>query len=174
MRDYCQDIPYTNTSQTLQINCKVGLYMESLSELLQRRMTELDLNKSKLAEMVGVSRAYIGDLANGTAKTKSGIYRPKPEIIAGLAKALKVSESEILNSLGHNIKNTSESRKPRTPAELFEILDDLGLDIQLDGGIKTLEALDEDDLQELLDSVVANAVAKARRKSKVTGDKINL
>ena len=145
--------------------------MESLSELIQRRMKELNIKKTQLADKVGVSRAYIGDLANGTAKTKSGIYRPKPEIISALSKALKVQESEILNSLGHNVDETPiHNRKVTTPAELFELLDEMGLEINLDGGIKTIESLDEDDLQELVDSIVATASAKAKRKTKAKGE----
>lgn len=60
--------------------------------------------------------------------------------------------------------NDSRIKKPTNPAEFFDALDKLGLDIQFDGGRKVLEGLDEDDLQELLDSVVANAIGKSKRK----------
>lgn len=108
MNNICQDSLYKQTSHTLPIICKVSLEMESIGDLIQRRLKELNLSKSKLAEIVGVSRAYIGDLANGTAKTQSGFYKPKPETVTKLANALKVSENEILEAIGYNLEERVE------------------------------------------------------------------
>lgn len=123
MKTFCQELLYKKQSHTLHKNCKVSLYSmgETISELIQRRLTELDIKKSELAKKAGVSRAYIGDLANGTAKTKSGHYRPKPEIVTSLAKALEVSETEILNAIGYASKEATDS---------YEILD--GMTVNFD------------------------------------------
>lgn len=77
--------------------------METPSELISRRLAELGMSKSDLAKAVGVSRAYIGMLANATAKSRVGFHRPKPEILAKLASALQVSESELLASMGYGV-----------------------------------------------------------------------
>ncbi len=101
-----QELLYRKRGRALQNSCKVLPYVsETISELIQRRIRELGISKSALAERVGVSRAYIGDLANGTAKTRSGFYRPKPEIVKKLAESLEVSEIEILNALGYAPQN---------------------------------------------------------------------
>lgn len=105
MNNYCQDIPYKKTSLPLQSFGKVISGMESTSDLIQRRLSELGIKKSDLAKKAKVSRAYIGDLANGTAKTQSGSYRPSPEIVARLVKALEITESEFLRTLGYAPEN---------------------------------------------------------------------
>lgn len=110
---------------------------ETLSELIQRRLRELNLTKSELARSVGVSRAYIGSLANATANTRSGIHRPKPSIVTSLAKHLHVSESEILTAIGYN---------PETQ-DRFDILD--GVTIQFDRSVK----LSEKDKETILEAV---------------------
>lgn len=101
MNTFCQEMLYKNSSPSIQNFCKVVPYMETTSELIQRRLKELNITKSELAKRAQVSRAYIGDLANGTAKTKNGSYRPSPEILARLVKALEITESEFFASLGY-------------------------------------------------------------------------
>lgn len=74
---------------------------ETLGALISRRMNELNLSKAELARRVGVSSAYLGDLANDKAKTKSGKYDPSPEIIDALSYHLRVAREEILATLGY-------------------------------------------------------------------------
>lgn len=68
---------------------------ETISELIRRRLRDLGMTKSDLAKRLRVSRTYIGALTNATAKTPSGVYRPRQAIVAGLAKHLKTTEAEI-------------------------------------------------------------------------------
>ena len=102
--------------------------MENLSQLISRRLNELRLSKSDLATLIGKSRAYVGDLANGTAGTQSGQYRPSPAVITSLATHLKVTEAEILNAIGYNA-GKPETRKPQNLPELIEALEHLGIEI---------------------------------------------
>lgn len=73
---------------------------ETLSQLISRRLNDLGLNKAELARRLGMSRAYITSLANGNATTRSGQHRPSSDVIAGLAKHLRVSEARILSAIG--------------------------------------------------------------------------
>lgn len=72
---------------------------ESLGQLIQRRLEDLKMSRSKLAREIKKSRAYVGDLANDTANTKSGKYRPSPETVADLARTLEVPRETILASI---------------------------------------------------------------------------
>jgi transcriptional regulator with XRE-family HTH domain len=84
---------------------------ETLGELIQRRMKDLQIpSKAELARRLGISPAYAGDLANDTGKTKDGSYKPSPELVSKLSRELKVSEIEILNSIGYvSGENASDS-----------------------------------------------------------------
>ncbi|MCX7997337.1 MAG: helix-turn-helix transcriptional regulator [Leptospiraceae bacterium] len=74
-----------------------------LSELIQKRLKELNISKAELARRVNVSRAYIGDLANGTARTKSGNYILSPEVTKRLADALHVPVEQVLSAMGYDV-----------------------------------------------------------------------
>jgi transcriptional regulator with XRE-family HTH domain len=76
---------------------------ETLGELITRRMRDLGIaSKSELARLTGYSNAYIGDLINNTGKTKSGTYQPSPELVSKLAGVLKITEIEILATIGYS------------------------------------------------------------------------
>lgn len=143
----CQEILYSNESHALQIGCKVMPYVsESIGQLIQRRLKELGLSKADVAKLVGVSRAYIGDLANGTAKTQSGFYRPKPEIVSKLAATLKIGENDILDALGY----TTES------GESFEILDGVSISFTK----KKMSKAEKDEILDVVKTVVAGLKAR--------------
>ncbi len=138
---------------------------EKLSDLFRRRIKELGIKNVDVASRSGFSRGYVGNIVNETAPTQSGQYNLSPDAVSAFAKALEVSESEILEALNYLPENQNTGiKKPTTPAEFFDALERLGLDIQFAGGRKVLEGLDEDDLQELLDTAVASATAKGKRK----------
>lgn len=140
----------------------VNVENETLSQLLKRRLKELNLTNSQFATLAGLSRSYIGNMINETAPTKSGQYNPEPETVGKIARAAQVSEIEILATLGYNVGD-SIPKKPTNVREFFQILDHLGLDVRFEGGIEGLERLGEDQLQDLLDSTVAHASTKVRR-----------
>jgi Helix-turn-helix. len=150
--NYCQDILYNKTSYALQAFCKVSLNVETISELLQRRLKDLKMSKAALAQKVGVSRTYIGDLTNRTAKTKSGFYRPNPEIVTKLAKALQVTEIEILNAIGY-------SQPSETESESIEVLD--GVTVQLQK--KKLTKAEREELLEAMRIVAAGVRARHKK-----------
>jgi len=93
---------YNEISHSRQNICKLLADMkENLSQLVDRRLRELGISKSDLAATTGLSRAYITDIANGTGNTQSGQYRPSPNVVAKLAKALEIDEAEILIAIGY-------------------------------------------------------------------------
>lgn len=98
---------------------------ENLSELVRRRIKELNTSKAAIARAVGVSRSYIGNIANGTAPTQSGQYNLSPETVGKLAKVLEVSESEILSAMDYLSENVRQY--PQTPEELTEALKKYGI-----------------------------------------------
>lgn len=170
MLEHCQPMADKIVSYSEQNFCKlIATVKENVSDLIQRRLKELNIKKSELARRTGFSRTYITDLANGTGNTQSGQYNLPPETVNKLAKALEIADTEILSAMNYLPGKSSAIRKPTNPAEFFEILDEMGLEINLDGGLKTVASLDEDDLQDLLDSIVATAQAKAKRKDKKAG-----
>lgn len=117
-----------------------------------------------LADFTGLSRSTVSALAGAKKQPLTDKpSQPKAETVRSLAKALNEDVDKALLLAGHAPERAAP-KKPTTVAEFFEVLDDLGLDVQFDGGIKMLETLDEDDLQELLDGIVANASAKVKRK----------
>lgn len=84
---------------------------ETLGQLIKRRMKDLDIrNNSELGRMLKLSDAYIGDLVNDRGKTTSGTYKPRPAMLANLARVLRVSELEILNAIGY----TSQEKDVQT------------------------------------------------------------
>lgn len=75
---------------------------ETLGELIKRRMKDVGIkNNSELARLIKRSDAYVGDLINDTAKTKSGTYKPRPATLTALSKTLQIPESEILQAIGY-------------------------------------------------------------------------
>lgn len=74
---------------------------ESLSELVRRRARELGLSNADIAARAGLTRGYIGNIINETAPTKSGQYVPNPDTVHALSGALKVTQRDILRSVGY-------------------------------------------------------------------------
>lgn len=92
-------------SKSGHISCKLIAKMEeTLGSLISKRLKELDLSKAALAKKVGVSRAYITDLANESAKNQKGKYAPTIEVIQKLSKHLNLTEERLLKALGYNVK----------------------------------------------------------------------
>lgn len=162
IQNRCQVSAYNNFSHSLLFSCKVIANLENLSQLISRRLNETGLSKSDLAKLIGKSRAYVTDLANGTAATQSGQYRPSPEVMASLAKHLEISENEILNAAGYNTGARS-NRKPQTLPELLEALDDLGIAIDWATFKNGFENYTPDDFEELKEQIAANAGIKIKR-----------
>jgi transcriptional regulator with XRE-family HTH domain len=88
---------------------------EKLGELITRQLNELNLSKAELARRIGKSPAYVGDLANDSAKTKSGKYYPSPEVVDALAYHLQVSRQELLVTLDY-LPQTSDDLGKEFPA----------------------------------------------------------
>jgi transcriptional regulator with XRE-family HTH domain len=88
---------------------------ETLGALITRRLNDLNMSKAELARRIGKSPAYVGDLANDTAKTKSGKYDPSPEVIDALAYHLQISREEILVALDY-LPQTTDSLAKEFPA----------------------------------------------------------
>ncbi len=84
---------------------------ETLGKLIQRRLTELKMSKAELARRIGKSPAYVGDMANDTAKTKSGTYVPSAEVVDALAYHLQISREEILVVLDYLPQTSSDLSK---------------------------------------------------------------
>lgn len=101
---------------------KVNNMAERLSELIARRIRELDLSNAELARRTGLTRGYIGNIVNETAPTRSGQYNLSQSTIAALARELKITETEILTSMGY-LKNESEIPE-RIAAIGFDELDE--------------------------------------------------
>lgn len=94
------------------------IYMvETLGQLIQRRLTDLGMRKSELARSLGVSATYVGDLANDTARTtKSGRYTPSPEMARKLARVLEVRLEEVLAAIGY-LRPRSATERASDPLE---------------------------------------------------------
>ncbi len=88
---------------------------ETLGQLIQRRLKELKMSKAELARRIGKSPAYVGDMANDTAKTKSGTYVPSAEVVDALAYHLQISREEILVVLDY-LPQTSDDLSKEFPA----------------------------------------------------------
>ena len=152
-------------------------YDMRFSEWLKTYRKAVGLSQDKLADKVNeigkpfnfsITSAQISNYEREYDKDQEGNpTRPKEKFVELAAEVLQrpVAEAKLAANYAPDIK-ISPIRQPKTPAEFFEILEELGMEINLDGGIQTIESLDEDDLQDLLDSIVANAQAKARRKAK--------
>ncbi|HRH45880.1 MAG TPA: helix-turn-helix transcriptional regulator, partial [Pyrinomonadaceae bacterium] len=102
-KDFSRYYLKTNQARPYHFNVKVLPKMqETLGGLIQRRMKEVGISsKSELARLIGKSASYVGDLINNTGKTKSGTYKPSPEVVSALCFHLKVSENEILQAIGY-------------------------------------------------------------------------
>lgn len=85
---------------------------EKLSELVGRRIRELGINNAELARRSGLTRGYIGNIVNDTAPTQSGNYNLSPDSVGKLAKALEISEAEILAAMKYLSDPTADVPKP--------------------------------------------------------------
>ena len=117
---------------------------DNLSKLVSRRINELGTTKAAIAKKAGLSRTYITDIANGTANTQSGQYRPKPEIVSALAKALELSESEILTAIGYS-------------------MDDMIIPEEL--AVTGFDGLDKEDLKDIADYINFKKMQKKVKES---------
>lgn len=111
---------------------------ETLGKLIQRRLNELKMSKAELARRIGKSPAYVGDLANDTAKTKSGTYVPSAEVVDALAYHLQISREEILVTLGIAVKknecvNLAPHSKKKIPMITINNADFFGVGDRLRG-----------------------------------------
>lgn len=147
--------------------CKLSANVpENLSQLFQRRINELNIRKAEVARRSGLSRTYITDIANGTANTQSGEYRPTPETVSKLAKALEVPESEIANAIGYSAGTTPE-HKPKNFPELVAALEALGIiELQMFGGEKVFDNFTDDDYEEFLEKTVNELQFMVKRNTK--------
>lgn len=119
----CQVLADNKIAYSGHLFCKLSANVskETLSTLIQRRLTELNIKKAELARRSGFSRTYITDLANETGNTQSGSYNLPPDTVTKLAKALEVDEIEILNSMGYDAKEEKDSEKAALLRSLEEI-----------------------------------------------------
>jgi plasmid maintenance system antidote protein VapI len=116
---------------------------------------------AQLAEKVGVTRAYVSNLINAKEQLLTGkASQPNSELVVKLAQALGKDVNEALLLAGH-APIDSKIRKPETPADFIQILDNMGFEIQFDADLSVLTA---DDLQDLLDMIKANLLVKVERK----------
>ena len=161
----CQVKADRDFSYALLSSCKLLLNLENLSQLITRRLKELDLSKSDLAKRIGKSRAYVTDLANATANTPSGQYRPSPEVLSSLAKNLKVSELEILRAAGFG--TGSAIKKPTNIIEFLEALESMGLDqFAFSVDREALDGYTPEDFEELVERIKADVEITIRRRNK--------
>lgn len=109
------------SANSFSVPCIVIDDMETLGELIHRRINELNISQAELARRVGVKRSYIGKLANENAATRTGKHMPAPAITRGLARALKVSEIEVLAAIYFSDEDSHD-----------------GVDFKLIGGITEL------------------------------------
>lgn len=134
---------------------------ETLSQLVQRRLKELNTSKAAVARKVGVSRSYIGNIANETAPTQSGQYNLSPDTVSGLAKALEINESEILEAMNY-LPETKAKKKIATAADFAEFLQANNIH-----NFKLTEAdmkkMEETGFDELIDYLKAFYIVKIER-----------
>lgn len=164
-KQLCQQVEYKEFTTCGHNKCYQYEYMESLSELVRRRINELGINNAELARRAKKSRGYIGNIINQTAPTKSGQYRLMPDTVEDLAKALEVPESDIVNAIGYETGEIVVN-KPQNVYEFYERLNEMGLGVKFEGGTKVLQNLDADDLQDLLDNIQAVTQVKLNKKVK--------
>ena len=167
---FCQVLADIKVSHSGHKICKLSANVsENLSQLFQRRIKELNIRKAEVARRSGLSRTYITDIANGTANTQSGEYRPTPETVTKLAKALEVTETEMANAIGYGTERKPEL-KPKNFSELMAAFESLGiLQLQMFGGDKVFENFTEDDYEEFLEKTVSELQFMVKRKTKRSG-----
>lgn len=71
------------------------MYMATLKDLVAARRRALKLTQRMVAGSAGISAGYLGMIESG----KVGI--PSPGVMAALAKALRLPEEELLQSVGY-------------------------------------------------------------------------
>lgn len=92
--------------------------------------------------------------------------QPKAENGIKLAQALNKDVDEALLLAGDAPIENQALQKPRNVAEFFDLVEKYGFTIpQFFDGYESLKKLDENDLQELLESMFSLAEGKARKKS---------
>lgn len=147
-------------------NCnKLFVYtVMTFGEWLREEIKRTGLSNAEIGRRSGFSPTYIGNLVRDhNPNTKDGKGRPSEEAVTLIAKATGGNLDDAREAAGYSRLSTPSKKKPTNVREFFEALETLGLDVRYDGGMDMLEKLGEDELQELLDSAVANASAKVKR-----------
>lgn len=84
----------------------------TLEEIINEEMPKVGLNKTQLAERVGLSTSHFTNISNGKGTTKKTPYIPEPDKVNKLAKHLKTPIEEMLESFGFILSKDKRSLSP--------------------------------------------------------------
>jgi transcriptional regulator with XRE-family HTH domain len=133
--------------------------------LIEKR-AESRLTQGELAKRAGISTNYVSALERDEPNAKDGSpRRPRLDKVDAIAKALNVSVDEARLAAGYAPKTIRD--KPKNVAELLDAIEKLGVEgIQFPGGIEGLHDLDDDKLNDILESVKAAIEVELRREKR--------
>lgn len=157
-----QQLKYNKTSNKIQPFCILLLDMkETLGQLVSRRIRELQMSQSELARKTGFTRGYINNIVNEKAANTSGQYNFPPETVEKFARALRVTNEEILASMGYlnpQIDSNNLSGKPGKQPE--DIMRDIGFN--LFGGFSRLSEQQQIEFMKEL-RIIGEGILESRR-----------
>lgn len=122
----------------------------TLGERVRKLRATRGLDQDELADQIGLNKGYLSKIETGK------IQRPSYEVVAALAKALRVSTAYLA-------EGTRETIGLRVPADaLIEgvaVLADRGRFADLDSFLRELDEISDTDLAEVVALVAARATA---------------
>lgn len=84
----------------------------TLEEIIIEELPRVGLNKTQLAERVGLSTSHFTNISNGKGTTKKTPYIPEPDVVNKLAKHLNTPIEEMLESFGFTLSKDKKYLSP--------------------------------------------------------------
>jgi transcriptional regulator with XRE-family HTH domain len=127
---------------------------------LRQKREVLRLSVTEVAEKSGLSKQYISLLERAPIHLLTNKpTQPALDKVERIARVLEVDPAEAREMAGYSARN-GHLEKPQNAAEFAERLREMGFDIQTSFD---WELIGPDQLQEIMDMIESNLIAKAKR-----------
>ena len=137
--------------------------MASLGDLVRVARIDKGWSQRELARRIGKSATYVHYLEGGSNPSAKGKEMHVPmQVVDTLAKVLQLDKNELRLTAGLAPDNL-ERGKPQNVEELLSRLDELGVGVNLYGGVESLPD-DPDTLAAILQDIETVLALRVRRK----------
>jgi hypothetical protein len=141
-------------------------FAERFARWMSDRRAELGITLDVLEERTGIKKQHLSVLERAAPHSLTGKpVIPKRPTVEKIAKGLESPLSDALEAAGYTTKN-GNLKRVHNAQEFLEVLQQHGLKIpQFASGLKGLENVGEDELNEVLETMLFQLSQRARKKA---------